>query len=52
MEFTFKDYWDALDGAGPKLKEVILERANNDPHIEFPDFKRLVDKAYPDPWEA
>ena len=47
-KFTFEDYWNALDGVGPKLKEIILERATQDGDIEFPDLKRLVDKAYPD----
>lgn len=47
-KFTFEDYMYALDGAGPKLKEIILERATQDEDIEFPDLKRLVDKAYPE----
>ena len=47
-KFTFKDYWCALEGAGPKLKEIILERATQDDGIEFPDLKRLVDKASPE----
>lgn len=46
MAFTFADYWKALDGAGPKLTENILVRAREDPNIEFPEFKKLVDKAY------
>lgn len=50
MAYKFKDYWDALDGAGPKMKERVLDEANNDPAISLPDLKRLVDKAYPDPW--
>lgn len=45
---TFKDYGEALDGAGPKLKEMVLDRAANDPRIDFPEMKRLVDKAYPE----
>lgn len=49
MKYEFKDYWDALGGAGPKSKERILDEANQDPDIGFLDFKRLVDKAYPDP---
>lgn len=48
--FTFEDYWRALDGAGPKLKEVILDRAAHDEEIDFPELKRLVDKAYPNPF--
>ena len=47
-KFTFDDYWCALDGAGPKLKEIILERASHDANIEFPELKRLADRAYPE----
>ena len=46
--FTFEQYKEALNGAGPKLKEIILERANQDNGIDFPEFKALVDFAYPD----
>ena len=46
--FTFEDYWKALDGAGPKMKEYILERAANDHNIDFVEMKELVDKAYPE----
>lgn len=46
--FTFAEYAEALQGAGPKLKELILERATQDDGIEFPDLKKLVDLAYPD----
>lgn len=49
-QFSFEQYKEALKGAGPKLKEIILERANQDNSIEFPEFKQLVDLAYPDPW--
>lgn len=27
--FTFQEYWDALDNAGPKLQELVLERTQN-----------------------
>lgn len=50
MPLKFNDYWDALDGVGPKMKERILDEANNNPAISLPDLKRLVDKAYPDHW--
>lgn len=46
--FTFDDYWTALDGAGPKLKELILDRAAQDRKIDFWELKELVDKAYSD----
>ena len=37
--FTFEDYMDALKGAGPKLKEMILERAEREGNLDFWDFK-------------
>lgn len=46
---TFEDYREALENAGPKLKELILDRASNDTeHITFPEFLRLVQYAYPE----
>lgn len=48
--FTVQDYLDALEGAGPKLKENILGRANEDPNIDWDNFKKLVDFVYPDPY--
>lgn len=45
-KFAFEDYWNALDGAGPRFKEIILDRAAHDDGIDFPELKRLVDKAY------
>lgn len=46
--FKFEDYYVALDGAGPKLKELILERAAHDRNINFIELRELVDRAYPD----
>lgn len=48
MNFTFEDYKKALDGAGPKLKELILDRAAQDRGIDFLELKELADLAYPD----
>lgn len=46
---TFEDYRQALEGAGPKLKELILERAANDTEgIPFEAFIRLCQLAYPE----
>ena len=42
------EYLDALENAGPKLKEIILDRAAHDPDIELWDLKALVKKAYPE----
>lgn len=47
--FTFEDYRQALEGAGPKVKEDILAHAEQDENIEFQDFIRLCQLAYPDP---
>ncbi len=49
MDSAFKNYCEALDGAGPKLKELILDRAAHDPQISLKELKNLVRIAYPDP---
>lgn len=43
-----EDYRQALDGAGPKLKEVILDKAAHDDNIGLQDLKELVTLAYPE----
>lgn len=48
-KFTFEDYREALEGAGPKAREIILARADQDEGIEFPEFVELLRLAYPDP---
>lgn len=48
MNFTFNDYREALEGAGPKLKELILDRAAQDHGIGFLELKKLADLAYPE----
>ncbi len=48
-KFTFEDYREALEGVGPKTRENILARAEQDENIEFPDFIRLCKLAYPEP---
>ena len=48
-KFTFEDYREALEGVGPKTRENILARAEQDENIEFPDFVRLCKLAYPEP---
>jgi len=47
-KFTYEDYRAALDGAGPKLRENILARAEQDENIEFPEFVALCRLAYPE----
>lgn len=44
--YSFEDYYRALDGAGPKLKELILDRAAHDHSIDFIELRELVDHAY------
>ena len=46
--YQFKDYQRALEGAGPKLKELILARAAHDHSIDFIELRELVDRAYPE----
>lgn len=48
MNYMYEEYREALEGAGPKLKELILERAAHDPGIDFQQLKALADYAYPD----
>lgn len=43
-----EEYQDALNGAGPKLKELILYRAAHDRAICLPELRELVKSAYPD----
>lgn len=45
---TFEEYREALVNAGPKLKELILDRAAHDRGIGLFDLWELVGTAYPD----
>lgn len=44
----FDEYRNALCGAGPKLKELILDRAANDRAICLFELRELVRAAYPE----
>ena len=46
--YSFEDYRKALEGAGPKLKELVLDRAAHDPGIHLMELKELVSSAYPE----
>ena len=48
-KLTFEDYREAMDGVGPKLKEIILEHAAQYGNLELTDFIRLCKLADPDP---
>lgn len=48
MGYTFEDYWNALDGAGPRMVELVLDRAAHDEGIGLWEMKRLVARAYPE----
>lgn len=45
---TYADYKEALEGAGPKLKELILDRAANDEGISIEQLVSLAAYAYPE----
>lgn len=47
-EKSVHDYKLALEGAGPKLKELILDRAAQDKNISVWDLEELVKAAYPE----
>jgi len=44
----FQEYYDALECAGPKLKELVLDRAANDREISLFELQQLVRRAYPE----
>ena len=46
--FTYQEYWDALDSAGPRMKERVLRDAADNPDISLRQMTQLVNKAYPD----
>ena len=48
MENTFEEYKKALEGAGPRLKELILHRAEQEGDISFQEFLELCKIAYPE----
>ena len=45
---TLENYAQALEGAGPKLKELILDRAAQDEDIGLEELVELVRMAYPE----
>lgn len=45
--YQFEDYQRALEGAGPKLKELILERAAHDHSIDFKGERRAIKTPRP-----
>ncbi len=48
MKIELLDYLEALDGAGPKLRELVLDRAAHDPAIDLNDLVTLAKAADPD----
>ena len=44
----FQAYSDILENAGPKLKEIILDRAAHDSKIDMWELTALVKTAYPE----
>lgn len=45
---TFEQYKRALESAGPRLKELILHRLEQEADIDFEDFLALCKVAYPE----
>lgn len=45
---TFEEYKQALEGAGPRLTELILHRAEQEADITFDEFLQLCKIAYPE----
>lgn len=48
MNEAYVTYLEALAGAGPKLKEIILDRAARDGRVSLEELCRLVRSAYPE----
>lgn len=44
----FQEYWDALEEAVPKMKELVMDRAANDSEISLFELRKLVSRAYPE----
>ena len=47
-DYTYDDYVQALDGAGRKVKDAILDMASKDPDISPIELRKLERIAYPD----
>lgn len=47
-EYTYDDYAQALEGAGRKVKDAILDMASKDPDISPIELRKLESIAYPD----
>ena len=45
---TFIEYANALKNAGPRLKELILHRLEQEGDISFEEFLELCRVAYPE----
>lgn len=45
---SYSEYWYALGVAGPKMKELILDRAAHDPQLTLGQIMTLVIRAYPE----
>lgn len=45
---SYYDYLAELQGAGPKLKEIILDRAARDKNISLSELCALTRAAYPE----
>lgn len=46
--FTFQDYFDKLENAGPAYKEMLLDDAAKNRNINPSEFAGLMARAYPD----
>ena len=48
LDYIIDQYKKALEGSGPKLKEIILDRAAHDRDISVWVLRELVKAAYPE----
>lgn len=48
MKYGVEEYREILEGAGWKLKEIVLDRAAHDEGIDLHQLKALIEFAYPE----
>ena len=49
MSVKMVEYLQALEGAGPRMKELILAQAARDKSLDWREVRELARRAYPEP---
>ena len=48
-KFTFAEYKEALKGCNDRMKDLLIQRAIDQNHLDWPEIKALVNIAHPSP---